>query len=223
MATIDLSRSGTEYKKHYSSVRAQQGRVFVDDDHNENERLHGEDERRSRVDIIGAAGSPDDGFKISYPKITGGKIDFDINPGTFYLGGLRLEEDQIETFQLQADWLELLGLTLPGPPAAGTKRFDLAYLEAWQQPVSAVEDSELFEVALGGPDTSTRMRLMRRVHVHSNIATGDCHAEWKKLVATWTASGLGTLNAQDELAVDTKLTVGFIPGNTTDLCSPPVA
>ena len=47
MATIDLSRSATDFRKHYKSVRAQQGRVFVDDDYNENERLHGEDDRRA--------------------------------------------------------------------------------------------------------------------------------------------------------------------------------
>lgn len=224
MATIDLSRSATEFRKHYASVRAQQGRVFVDDDHNDNERLHGEDERRARVDIIGPAGSPDDGFLIANPVINGGKIDFDIQPGEFYLGGLRLElGPPKETFQVQADWLELLGLNLPGPPAAGTSRFDLVYLEAWQQPVSAVEDSELFEVALGGPDSSERMRRMHRVHVHANAQIGDCDKDWQALLATWTAQGKGTLNDQDELVVDTKLTIGFKPGNPDDLCSPPAA
>ena len=83
MATIDLSRSATDFRKHYKSVRAQQGRVFVDDDHNENERLHGEDDRRARVDIIGPAGTPDSGFLISNPRVTGGKVDFDIAAGTF--------------------------------------------------------------------------------------------------------------------------------------------
>src|SRR5579872_5407447 len=110
MATIDLSRSATEYRKHYAGVRAQQGRVFVDDDHNENERLHGEDERRARVDIIGPAGSPDNGFLTANPAIHNGHIDFDIEAGEFYLGGLRLDLEQTESFQVQSDWLELLGL-----------------------------------------------------------------------------------------------------------------
>ena len=91
MATIDLSRSATEFRKHFTSVRAQMGRVFTDDDHNDNERLHGEDERRSRVHIIGPAGSPDDGFLIQNPVVTNGKINFDITPGSFYLGGNRLD------------------------------------------------------------------------------------------------------------------------------------
>ncbi|MGA9772092.1 MAG: DUF6519 domain-containing protein [Blastocatellia bacterium] len=223
MATIDLSRSSTDFRKHYTSVRAQQGRVFVDDDHNENERLHVEAERRSRVDIIGPAGSPDDGFRISNPKITANKIDFDINTGTFYLGGLRLDMDKVETLQLQTDWLQFSGSNLPSPPGNG-KRLDLVYLEAWLQTVSAVEDNELFEVALSGPDTSTRMRLMRRVHVATGRQTTDCHKEWKDIISDWALNNLGTLNGQNELACDTKLKIDFEPGtNPSDLCSPPVA
>lgn len=223
MATIDLSRSATDFRKHFTSVRTQMGRVLTEDDHNDNERLHGEDERRSRVHIIGPAGSPDDGFSIKNPTVTGGKIDFDITPGTFYLGGHRLDLEQVERFQVQSDWVNMAPADMPAPPTT-TPRFDLVYLEAWQQAVSAVEDSELFEVALGGPDTSTRIRLMRRVRVATGGATGDCHKDWATVLAGWSAAGLGTLNDQAELVVDTRLKVGFAPGtNPADLCSPPVA
>lgn len=222
MATIDLSRSATDFRKHYISVRAQQGRVFVDDDHNENERLHGEDERRSRVDIIGPSGSPDDGFLISNPKITANAVDFDINKGAFYLGGLRLELEQVETFQTQSDWLQLASPDKAAAPDA--PRFDLVYLEAWLQAVSAVEDNELFEVALAGPDTSTRMRVMRRVRVLSGAKASDCQTDWQNLIAQLKASGLGALNDENELVADTNLKVEFEPGaNPADLCSPPVA
>lgn len=221
MATIDLSRSATDYRKHFTSVRAQMGRVLTDDDQNENERIHGEDMRRSRVDIIGPAGSPDDGFSIQNPVITGGSIDFDIVAGTFYLGGNRLTLEATETFQVQSDWLNMDPSDMPLAPAG--PRFDLVYLECWQQAVSAVEDSELFEVALGGPDTSTRMRLMRRVRAFANAAVGDCEQDWATLTGTWTAGGLGTLSNQAELVVDTKLQVGFVPGPAGDLCSPAIA
>lgn len=224
MATGDLSRSATEFRKHYTGVRAQQGRLVVDDDINEQERLHGEDERRSRIDIIGETGSPDSGFLVSNPHLTGGGIDFDILPGTLYLGGLRLQQEQLETYQLQLDWLQLPGQPPVGPAALGMTRFDLVYIEAWQQPVSAVEDSELFEVALGGPDTSTRMRLMRRVHVQSDIEVANCVLAWRSLLGSWVGSGRGTLNADGELVVDTLLKVDFAPGgDPDDLCSPPVA
>ncbi len=221
MATIDLSRSATDYRKHYTSVRAQMGRVLTDDDHNENERLHGEDMRRSHVDIIGPAGSPDDGFSIQNPRITGGRVDFDIVPGTFYLGGNRLTLENTEEFQVQSDWLNMGDPDKPLAP--GGARFDLVYLECWQQALSAVEDSELFEVALGGPDTSQRMKLMRRVHVFADSGAPDCQQPWSTLTGVWSAGGLGTLNNQAELVVDTKLQVGFVPGPTGDLCTPAIA
>lgn len=220
MATNDISRSSTDFRKHYKEVRAQQGRVFVDDDHNENERLHGEDERRSRVDIIGAAGSPDSGFLVSNPRATANRVDFDINAGTFYLGGLHLEMDQLEFLQVQSDWLQLSVPSLPVAPRSGNN-FYLIYLEAWLQPVSAVEDAELFEVALGGPDTGTRMRLMRRVHIEPVAAPSDCHKAWESLTAQWKASGLGTLSEENEIVPDTKLKVEFDPGTIpVDLCTP---
>src|SRR4051794_5270672 len=113
MATIDLSRSATDFRKHFTSTRAQMGRVLTDDDHNDNERMHVEDMRRARVHIIGPAGSPDDGFLIKNPGLTNGKIDFDITPGTFYLGGHRLDLEQVERFQVQADWVNMTAADMP--------------------------------------------------------------------------------------------------------------
>jgi hypothetical protein len=222
MATIDISRSATEHSKHYTSVRAQMGRVLTDDDHNENERLHAESGRRSLVDIIGPDGSPDQGFLIQNPTVTGGRINFDVTTGTFYLGGNRLVLEASEQFQTQRDWLDIADTDIPAAPNAGS-RFDLVYLECWQQPVAAVEDNELFEVALAGPDTGDRMRLMRRVRVLADTAFGDCTQDWAALTEGWTKGGLGTVDSEDELKVDTSLTVAFEPGtDPDDLCSPPV-
>ena len=224
MGTPDISRSATDFRKHYKSVGMQQGRVTLDADFNENEDLHGEEERRALVDIIGPDGTPDDGFLISDVKVLFGKIDFAIAAGTFYLGGLHLEMDQTERFREQSDWLQFSGPALPAPPTAG-RRFDLVYLESWLQPVTAVEDSELLEPALGGPDTSTRMRVMRRVWLAMNMPIGDCRQDWNTLVGIWKRNGLGALNDQNEQVADTRLQVDFEPGTTlpADLCSPPVS
>src|SRR5262245_36043291 len=121
MATVDLSRSATDFRKRYRSVRAQMGVVFTDDDHNDNERIHLEDDRRTRVDVIGGAGTPDQGFCIDNVRIDGGKINFNIMPGAFYLGGYRCELDQLDTFQMQKDWLPLHPGLMPAAPVAGTR------------------------------------------------------------------------------------------------------
>src|SRR5262245_15233669 len=163
MGTTDLSRAAFDARKRYTSVRMQQGRVLLDDDFNEAERIQDEDERRALLDIIGPSGSPDDGFRVENGRVNSrGDMTFDILAGTLYLGGLRVVNHELEDFAGQPDWLQQPDSerTLPAD-----ERLDLVYLEVWRQSVTAVEDAELFEAALAGPDTSTRVRLMWRVHL----------------------------------------------------------
>jgi len=222
MSTIDLSRVATDPRKHYAGVRMQQGRVLTDDDFNEAAAIDAEELRRTRLHAIGAYGSPDAGFLPTDFTVTDGLLDFALSAGNLYLGGLRLEMTSPERFVLQKDWLEFDGATDgAAPPPDGQARTDLVWLEAWQQPVTAVEDAELFEVALGGPDTSTRWRTMRRVHVATGVQDGDCASAWAKLSATFTD---GTVDDEMELATAATLTVTFTaPPATGDLCSPPQA
>src|SRR6185295_16913963 len=105
MPSIDLSRFATDFRKHYDSVRMQQGRVLSEDDFNEGARLDQEDERRTRIHVIGAAGSPDGGFLISNPTAGAGGAAFTIGKGTLYDGGLRLELQEAESYVAQHDWL----------------------------------------------------------------------------------------------------------------------
>ena len=216
MPNIDISRDATDQRKHYDRVQMQQGRVLTDDDFNEAERLDAEDARRVRVDVIGPAGSPDDGFKLKAPA---GQLT--LSAGTYYVGGLRLELENDEAFNLQKDWLQqgsLAGEALT-PPAA--ERYDFVWLDVWQQPVSAVEDKELFEEALGGADTSARIRTMRRARVLPNVGNVDCAAAWAQLLTTLNSQG--TVQGDFELVPNSRLRIE--PHGTTgdsDLCSPTV-
>jgi len=224
MGTEDISRNATSRPKRYDGVRMQQGRVTTDDDFNEGARLVAEDERRLRIDVIGAAGSVDAGFRIANPRINAhGELDFDIGPGTYYVGGLRAEvnaPDPGEAFSTQSDWLQQPPSERPEPTDG---RVDLVYLEVWQQPVEAVEDSELFETALAGPDTATRVRTMRRVHVAPDVTGRDCTAAWQEQLVALGAE-CGQLDVEtSECVPDAKLTVTFDnTGVTDDLCSPSI-
>ena len=53
----------------------------------------------------------------------------------------------------------------PLTPPTNAVRQDLVYLDVWLEPVTYVEDPELREIALGGPDTATRMQIRQRVRV----------------------------------------------------------
>lgn len=204
----------------------QQGRVLTDDDFNEDARLRYEDQRRTRVHIIGESGSPDNGFLISDLTSTRSVLDFQIGAGSLYVGGLGLHMDVAERYRTQRDWLQQpapnsANEELPLPPQ-GVSRYDLVWVEAWEQGVSAVEDNELFEVALAGPDTSARNRTMRRIHVKHDVKSSTCRDAWNELVAD--LNRFGTITPGElELKPNCLLRVTYGGGGTTDsLCQPSV-
>jgi hypothetical protein len=227
MSTIDLSRVATDPRKHYAGVRMQQGRVLTDDDFNEAGAIDAEELRRTRLHAIGAYGTPDAGFLPKNLAVVAGRCDFTLSAGTLYLGGQRLEMNPEERFLLQKDWLNFNPATdAPAAPANGATRTDMVWIETWQQPVTAVEDSELFEVALGGPDTSTRWRTMRRVHVTPGVVQDECAEAWAAVSAGFAAGlgAVGTLNAEMEVVTTATLTVSFTASPASgDLCAPPLA
>lgn len=221
MSTIDLSRDATDFRKQYAGVRMQQGRVLTDDDFNEAARLDAEALRRTRLETIGPYGSCDNGFLPANVGTFQGRMTFDLGAGSLELGGLRLELPVDEQFHQQKNWLDFdPGTDAPLPPQ-GKSRVDLIWIEAWQQPVSAVEDRELFEVALGGPDTSTRIRTMQRVSVMADVGSGDCGEAWRRACLSW--SPLGSMAEDMELVPHGRLRVTFTePTSSASLCSPGV-
>lgn len=166
MASPDISRRSDHVDQKYNGLTMQMGRVVSDTDLTDLSQLHAHERQRTRGDVIGPAGSPDAGYRVGNPSISGGQIDFTIEAGTFYLGGIRLHLETPETFSLQDDWLRNEGIAAPA-----AARQDLVYLETWLQPVAAEEDSELYEPALAAVDTSTRMRAVARVRVRADVGT----------------------------------------------------
>jgi hypothetical protein len=247
MSTADFSRHLFQPEKRYVGSFLQQGRVLSDEDLNAHRRLDAEDERLTFRDIICAKGTPNRGFRISglTTSVVEGlaRINFQAAPGSYYLGGLRFAilDNQPENFLRQSDWLQIdvdrSVLPVRPVPADLTdvngnpiERYDLVYLRAWEQDVTATEDSELLERALGGPDTSVYRRRMRRLELLTNVA-GDCADAFNRLVDSITAplrgdtSGVAhQFDAQNcELRSKARLTVGFSgAGPSDDLCKPRV-
>lgn len=236
MAHADISRFLFQPEKRYTSVRMQQGRVMLDSDWNEFERLDHELDRQMLVDILCAKGTSNDGFRITQPRVVDtsadapATYDFAIAPGSFYLGGLRFAADESQTFLNQSDWLQL-GAEAPAPPVnleADEVRYDLVYLRGWEQCVSAVEDSELLERALGGPDTSVRVRRMQRVEILPDVAD-TCAEAFDRLTQQLTAGEAGEpLHSLDERTCElqsaARLSVTFdLDGLAEDPCRPAVS
>jgi hypothetical protein len=165
----DFSRRIFDATKHYAGVLHQQGRVWLDSDWNEEvfERLHLL--WRETTDVVGICGVPEPGaaFLISPNVHATTSGDFSIgggsgNLGRAYVDGILCQLEAATTYLTQPD------LPVPPPitmPSDGSDLNAVVYLEVWQRLITALEDDILREVALGGPDTTARIKTVAQVRV----------------------------------------------------------
>ncbi len=233
MTPSDISRYLFQPQKHYVGARWQQGRCVLDADFNEHSSLLDEEHRRVLGHLIGPAGSPDMGF---FPNLVSGievvvhsiafngeapvdVLNYSIRPGTMYLGGLRFALDSSVPVAFQPDFLQMKGADAPHA-TTGQAHAQLCYLRAWEQAVGAVEDEEIRERALGGADTSVRVRRMARVEV-AEVEDGDCNSAWAAVRERIEATSGAVMDASGvELQSSARLRVTFVEGATEDTCAP---
>lgn len=144
------------FDKNYSLLLMQQGRVQLDSDLNAQaliQMFHLQDLTR---DLFEEHGGRRDSFAIQ----SGSANDFIFADGRYYINGMVCKNEYGQrTFYNQPDY---------SPPAefsfqSGPKY--LVYLHAWIRHITSVEDGYLREVALGGPDTATRLKNIWQVKV----------------------------------------------------------
>jgi hypothetical protein len=204
----DIARVTYDRTRQYHFPIYQQGRVTLEADNNEATTLASEALRLETVDIIGPTGAVGDGYEVGPGT---GPDGVTIHAGTFYLGGWRLELDKAIDISPQTD-----------KDGISEGYFAVALLLT-EQSVCAVEDQALREVALGGPDTAARMRLMQkflRIPVK-----GDTCAEAKATVlGLLEKQGIKRLDHTLQLISAATLKVAFVQGPpSTDPCTPAAA
>jgi Family of unknown function (DUF6519) len=175
----DHSRFTFNPQKHYSGVLMQQGRVQLDSDWNEAQEISDRRWRAETLDLMGQAAVPEttpDAFRIQ----SDGKGSFTIGVGRLYVDGLLAENHGLEP-KYNSQLGELYGTKpipyneqpyCPNPPSllstpAGTT--DLVYLDVWQREVTVLEDPAIQEIALGGPDTATRLQTVWQVKTLADV------------------------------------------------------
>ncbi len=156
----DFTRLTFRPERHFSGVRLQQGRVLLDADWNEQADIVAHRDRTAAADAFGAGGAPlhEAGFRlvpVAGTESTWGGAAGVIGRGRYYVDGIVCVNDTDVVFGSQPD---LLGATLPATAGAY-----LVYLDVWQRHLTALEDPGLREVALGGPDTTTREKTVWQV------------------------------------------------------------
>ena len=235
----DISRTSDEQR--YDGVVMQQGRVILDRDVNALRQTIDRRIAHDALDIIGPCGTPDNGFAIgpapgfSSPvnpplwvpplppasPIAAEPYDFSISAGTMYVGGQRAVfpvnvpgQGAVEySYFDQPNWLS------PLAPATPPNQ-EFIYLHLFENEVSAVEDPELKDVALGGPDTTQRLDLVKRVK-RLDVGSTDCTGARDEAVRIWAALGLLFDPQTMRLVPQVALQVSYAnPSTATDPCDP---
>ncbi len=147
-----------------------------------------------------------------------------------YVDGLACAQSRDMLYSQQADPNDP-PLTTPSVSAV---RKDVVYLDAWLEPVTYIQDPDLREVALGGPDTATRMRVRQRVRVaeggvlptgngvgRGTLATGGSYTDTANrlyLVEVDTAGDIGSATvrwSEDNASTIQPVIEAIPPGSTT--------
>ncbi|MEU3567990.1 DUF6519 domain-containing protein [Kitasatospora sp. NPDC036755] len=189
----DFSRLTFRPGKHYSAVLTQQGRVQLDADANEQAAIERYHLRTLAADLIGRRGGPAGaaGFAIDHVPGNHEVDDLTIGGGRYYVDGILCEayrpepgtavpddggdgdggddgsaaarqEPAVWTYWDQPDAYRDQDRPEDRLPAEFPY---LVYLKVWERSVTAVEDPELREVALGAamPDTAARAKVVWQV------------------------------------------------------------
>jgi hypothetical protein len=210
----DRARISYDKTREYRSVVAQQGRVTLEADVNEEAVIASEALRYETIDIIGPTGTPDNGYLVSVDAAG----NLTVGPGIMYVGGWRMRFPQPVPVADQPEWIDQ-------PPLMWTQNNNggdyVIALLVTEQEVQAVEDQALREVALGGPDTAARTRLMQHIVA---VPTNDdtCAAVLKDWNSTLKPLGLALHPDTLALDFDAALQVTFYPpAGPADPCCPP--
>jgi hypothetical protein len=180
----DFTRLTHDPSKHYSRVLKQQGRVDLDADWNEQVAIERHLDRTKARDVIGPCGAPRKGGgfnigvwlpkrSISLPERPELWLDLSISAGRFYADGLLCELERGARYRRQPHYPQPAGLA----PEFG--RTDLVYLDVWERHITAIDDPDIREVALGGPDTTTRLQTVWQVRVLKEVEAATCSDEIK--------------------------------------------
>ncbi len=192
----DFSRFTFDPSRHYSRVLMQQGRVQLDADWNEQADIHLHRARLLTADLIGPYGGPIN--RLGFGITPAGAGDFGIGAGRYYVDGILCENEAEKlTYRTQPHF------PLPENHALQEGRH-LAYLHVWERHITALQDESIREVALGGPDTATRAKVVWQVKIHS-LDDGSVHnlkafhREWSRFVErTWRPKKRGRMKARTE-------------------------
>jgi uncharacterized protein DUF6519 len=176
----DVERFTYSLGKHYLRVFEQQGRVALAADGNEQAAIllaYLQTLARDLIGPYGTAGNADgthpaDDFQVSFSDNM-----LVVHTGHYWVDGLVCETD--DDFLASSD-----AAPPPDPETYPDAGHALVYLDAWERHVAAAQDESIRDVALGGPDTCSRSKVvwqLRLLTVEGPLPTAaELHAHWSE-------------------------------------------
>jgi Family of unknown function (DUF6519) len=159
----DFTRLTFDPEKEYTGVLQQQGRVQLDADWNEQVEISAHRDRIVAADVIGPCGAPERGGGFAVSCTEG--ADLRLSPGRLYVGGT------LCVLGAETTYFQQPHLPSAAPISPHDGRTDLVYLDVWQRHITAIEDPDIREPALGGTDTATRLKTVWQARVLTGVAT----------------------------------------------------
>lgn len=195
----DITRDTFVPAAHRRTVRHQQGRVPMDADMNEAQDVLIHRVEVGAHDVIGPSGGPKTGAGFGVTVSGDGQLE--LGAGRYYVDGVLCQLDTPTLITTQPD--------LPGFVVEDAPGVYLAYLDASFDPVTALDDPRIQEVALGGADTATRQRVKAQVRLlqvdddpAAEAECGTAFEAWSSTVAAQT--GAVAARAEPEAAPENE-------------------
>jgi hypothetical protein len=195
----DFSRDTFDPARQFTRVLMQQGRVQLDADWNEQASILLRYLQALAEDLIGPFGGPADimsgpnvvqkkyGFEIGALKSGATLTDLKIGEGRYYVDGVLCENESADASYFGQSNYPRDKQKNPLPTVLPF----LVYLDIWERHITSLEDDHIREVALGGPDTSSRAQLVWQVKIWPSSEAdrpmtpsawncGDVRVDWDK-------------------------------------------
>jgi hypothetical protein len=202
----DYTRLSFRPERDFSALLKQQGRVDLDADWNELVDIFRRRIWTETVDLIGRCAIPRDPADVFKIVAAGG--GYTIGIGRAYVDGLQPENHGTGAIVHEPIWGDPTGSQPvdyahqpyldPAPAVPGGAGPHLFYLDVWEREVTAVEEPDIVEAALG-VDTTTRRQTVWQVKILPNLPAGTkCSSDWGTIpawVSLTTPSG-GLLTTQ---------------------------
>jgi hypothetical protein len=211
----DFSRITYDPRNHFSRVLLQQGRVSLDADPNEQASILLHYIQTLARDLIGPYGGPQDALGFALTPVAAKPAQgaqpavpasLSIGHGRYYVQGMLCENETPCDYAKQPDYTPPADDALLKELKTPTGQGFWLYLDVWERYISFIENDHIREVALGGPDTCGRSRIVWQVKalpVQLNANATAAKASSGATAAANTSANAGAATAAAQAAQPT--------------------